>query len=387
METRRFLPGLSIMLMVLMSFFFNVAYGKADKPDEYPDIFAYEDTYIDVSYTVGRLMVAGGNATVGGKVTEGIVLVDGSLTLEPTARVSGKIIILGGSVTLQQGAEIRQTPWIIAPQGHLLVPVLVGFLSFLAAVSLILIPVLVWLIGHFLKKAPWYTPVKKIWLEIERRWPALYIASSLLVSALLLTAFIEIAWETIFRKTMMVYDTTFIWFIRYFHSPLIDQAMIGISDAGFGVSYIIIVTSTLLLLIYKERWQEIVALAICLAGGAALNLLLKYLFKRARPELFAVVQETGFSFPSGHAMASMCFYGMTAFLLMRSLSSWRGRLLVMTGAAIVVVAIGISRIYLGVHYPSDVVAGYAAGSMWLFFCISFLMLWEQEKEKAAVEEK
>ena len=75
----------------------------------------------------------------------------------------------------------------------------------------------------------------------------------------------------------------------------------------------------------------------------------------------------------------MCFYGMMAFLIMRTISSWLGRLTVLTLTVILNVAIGISRIYLGVHYPTDVMAGYAAGSMWLTFCISLLMWWERER--------
>ena len=110
-----------------------------------------------------------------------------------------------------------------------------------------------------------------------------------------------------------------------------------------------------------------------------LSFLLKILFHRTRPDLFRVVQETGYSFPSGHALATMCFYGMVAFLIMRIIDSWRGRLIVMTLAVVLSILIGISRIYLGVHYPTDVIAGYAAGSMWLAFCISLLMWWERAR--------
>ena len=123
------------------------------------------------------------------------------------------------------------------------------------------------------------------------------------------------------------------------------------------------------------------ALAICLAGGAVLSILLKSLFHRVRPETFWVVPETGFSFPSGHALATMCFYGMLAFLAIRNIEKWRGRLAVITIAVIISLAVGISRIYLGVHYPTDVVAGYAAGFMWLTFCISLLMWWEKDRVK------
>lgn len=212
---------------------------------------------------------------------------------------------------------------------------------------------------------------------IERRWPVLYIAAGLLLSALMLLAFITLAWETLFHNAMSLFDDSFVWLIRYFANPILDKVMIVISDIGFGTSYIIIVGTAFITLAYLKRWLEMGAMAICLAGGAVLSYLLKNLFHRARPDLFRVVQETGFSFPSGHALATMCFYGMAAFLIMRTIASWRGRLTVMALVVIMGMAVGLSRIYLGVHYPTDVIAGYAAGSMWLAFCISLLMWWER----------
>ena len=77
-------------------------------------------------------------------------------------------------------------------------------------------------------------------------------------------------------------------------------------------------------------------------------------------------------------MVSLCLYGMIAFLLARHIANWRGRLTVVVLAATLVAAIGVSRVYLGVHYPTDVIAGYFAGGMWLTFSIS-LILWREER--------
>jgi len=195
----------------------------------------------------------------------------------------------------------------------------------------------------------------------------------------MLTVFGTLAWETLFRNTMVLFDDSFVWLIRYFANPVLDKIMIILTDIGFGTSYMVIVITSFLLLTYLKRWRELGALTICIAGGAVLSFLLKILFHRTRPDLFQVVKETSYSFPSGHALATMCFYGMVAFLIMRKTSSWRGRLTVMTLTVILSVLIGISRIYLGVHYPTDVIAGYAVGSMWLAFCISLLMWWERAR--------
>ena len=75
--------------------------------------------------------------------------------------------------------------------------------------------------------------------------------------------------------------------------------------------------------------------------------------------------ETSYSFPSGHAMESFVAYGMLAYLAVLALKTWEARVAAVCGAALLVVLIGFSRMYLGVHYFSDVIAGYAAGGVWL----------------------
>lgn len=369
-----------ITLLLVFCFLFNNLCFAKEKTEEFGDIFAHESTVVGAGQTVGKLMAAGGNIIVEGTVTDGIILVDGNLNVEPTAVVAGRIVILGGEAVIEAGAKVEHSPWVVVHQGHPLVPVVVAGLLLLGAGSLILIPALMWILGYLFKKTPWYLPVKEKFLTLGNRWPILYVLFSLVLSALLLAAFATLAWETLFRDAMGVFDNGFIWLIRYFHNPVIDRIMIVISEIGFGTSYIIIVAVSFAVLLYFKRRREMEALAICLLGGAALSLLLKNLFHRARPDLFRVVQETGYSFPSGHALATMCFYGMLAFLIMRMIPYWRWRLVVTILTLFLSVAIGISRIYLGVHYPTDVIAGYAAGSMWLFFCISLLMWWEQQRE-------
>jgi membrane-associated phospholipid phosphatase len=369
----------SLLVIIWLFLFMSVAFGAGENAPEHSDVFVHEDIEINANQTIDRLMVASGNAVVAGKVTEGIIVVDGNVIIESGAMVNEKVVVIGGDITIQQGAKLKEKPWVIPPQGYPLLPTVVGFLLLLGIVSLILLPVVFWLIGHFFKKTSWYPFFKERFLLVQRRWPALYIAASFGISAFMLTLFAVLAWETIFRNVMVVFDNSFIWMIRYFANPGLDKVMIYITDIGFGTSYIMIVAISLLLLTYFRRWREVAGMVICLTGGAVLNFWLKFLFHRSRPDLFRVVQETGYSFPSGHVIASMCFYGMGAFLIMRTISSWRGRLAVATLAGILIIAIGISRIYLGVHYPTDVLAGFAAGSMWVAFSISLLMWWERKR--------
>jgi undecaprenyl-diphosphatase len=135
----------------------------------------------------------------------------------------------------------------------------------------------------------------------------------------------------------------------------------------------------LAVLLYRGLRRESASVAVCLGGAAFLNWALKHFFVRARPDLFRVISETGYSFPSGHAMVSLCFYGMLAYVLGRRLAKRWQRLTLYALTGCLVMIIGFSRIYLGVHYPSDVAAGYIAGGTWLAFCVSLLWWWELKK--------
>ena len=104
-----------------------------------------------------------------------------------------------------------------------------------------------------------------------------------------------------------------------------------------------------------------------LALAALLNVALKMLVQRPRPEGFRLAVESGFSFPSGHSMAAMAFFGLIVWLVWHYERDRRQRLLLTVAFSAVIVLIGISRIYLGVHYASDVLGGFCAAIIWLVF--------------------
>ena len=102
------------------------------------------------------------------------------------------------------------------------------------------------------------------------------------------------------------------------------------------------------------------------AGGGLLDLALKRVFQRTRPTWdVPLLTARGWSFPSGHAMGSLIAYGMLAYLLVRDAKGRRPRMAIVVGAVLLVLLVGLSRMYLGVHYLSDVLGGYAAGVVWL----------------------
>ena len=117
---------------------------------------------------------------------------------------------------------------------------------------------------------------------------------------------------------------------------------------------------------FKKEYRPYVAGLVTTLGGAAVcAYLLKEVVQRARPGgLIPAVTETSYSFPSGHATAAMALYGFFAFLLCRLYPEYKKG--IVTIATLIVLAIGFSRLYLGVHYPSDVLAGFAVGGLWLW---------------------
>jgi len=116
----------------------------------------------------------------------------------------------------------------------------------------------------------------------------------------------------------------------------------------------------------KRLWLLLGTWLAAVGGAAVLNQILKALFARPRPFFeHPLLIESSYSFPSGHAMESLVVYGMLAYLAVLALGTWERRVGVVFGAALLVLLIGLSRMYLGVHYFSDVVAGYAAGGAWL----------------------
>ncbi len=104
--------------------------------------------------------------------------------------------------------------------------------------------------------------------------------------------------------------------------------------------------------------------------GLGLTLLLKELYHRVRPDFLPLAYETSYSFPSGHAMNSLIFYTCLSFFVLNHVKNKQLRMIFFVLSGILIFLIGISRIYLGVHYPSDVIGGYAAGFCWLTLVFS-----------------
>lgn len=152
--------------------------------------------------------------------------------------------------------------------------------------------------------------------------------------------------------------------VHRFASPGMTRAMTAISLMGYNILIVALVISFAAFLLLG--WRRAAGwLATTMAGALAMDLALKFAFRRPRPQVFFGVEPHSYSFPSGHALCSFCFYGVLAGLIAARTRSPALRVAAGLIASTLVAAIGLSRIYLGMHYPSDVIAGYLAAAVWV----------------------
>ena len=149
-------------------------------------------------------------------------------------------------------------------------------------------------------------------------------------------------------------------------SPPLTFAMRILTSLGAFPFLAILGMSFSWLLGAEGRRRNAILLLSATLGGEGLDQALKFLLERPRPAVFfGLAQPASYSFPSGHSMASACFYGALAIIVCSRMRSRAWRSVIALAAAAVIVLVGFSRIYLGVHYPTDVLGGYLAAVAWM----------------------
>ncbi|GBF75234.1 hypothetical protein PA598K_03624 [Paenibacillus sp. 598K] len=197
-----------------------------------------------------------------------------------------------------------------------------------------------------------------------------------ITAGLLTLIFYELA-EQLLEDELVAFDDMVLYYLQQWagSSDAVVMMMRGITRLGDGIVQTLLCVIVCAVLWLRGSRRNSTMLALCLSGGWVLNYTLKAWFGRERPGHEFLVDAAGFSFPSGHAMVSICFYGMLGYLLYRRLRGrWPVSWLFPAAALSLAIAIGVSRVYLGVHYASDVIAGLAAGGIWLISCIISLKL-------------
>jgi undecaprenyl-diphosphatase len=200
----------------------------------------------------------------------------------------------------------------------------------------------------------------------------LHLTVGILVSLAALSLFGDVTEDVISHDPLTKLDLQLLSWMRAHSSPLGDRIAVIVTLIGSPVAMAILTVAVAAVLLYRRRWIVLAGWIAANAGGGILDWALKRVIHRPRPiGAAAFLFGTSFSFPSGHAMGSLIGYGMLAYVLI-VYWPWARRhfVLVTTTTAILVLAIGLSRLYLGVHFLSDVIAGYAAGGVWLTACVT-----------------
>ena len=200
----------------------------------------------------------------------------------------------------------------------------------------------------------------------------IFLLAGLIVAALGTWIFVELA-EHVQMGASQAFDNAVLRWLGAHHTTAWDNVMVEITALGTGTVVMMIVAVAALFLVLTQHKYSAMLLLVSTLGGLVLNGVLKLGFNRPRPTIFVPeVHAVSSSFPSGHAMSAAIVYGTVAYLAARLHKRAWARALVMLAALIVIVAICISRLYLGVHYPSDVVAGVVIGLAWAGFCMAIL---------------
>jgi undecaprenyl-diphosphatase len=161
--------------------------------------------------------------------------------------------------------------------------------------------------------------------------------------------------------------------VRSGSTQAFERSLLEITALGTGTVVMTIVAVAALFLSLTEHRYSALLLLVATAGGIVLNNVLKLAFDRPRPQLFEWgTTAVSSSFPSGHSMSAVIVYSTVAYLAARLQRRWWQRALTMLVALVVVVLVCVSRLYLGVHYPSDVLGGTLIGLAWAAFCMAGL---------------
>ncbi|MEB3831540.1 phosphatase PAP2 family protein [Phormidium sp. CCY1219] len=199
----------------------------------------------------------------------------------------------------------------------------------------------------------------------------------LLGSILCIWGFFEIAEEVLEQETTAM-DTEVLLMFKDLHTPLLDRLVTAITFLGDPRLLSVVCFLLGIALVRRGMKAEATTIAIAAIGSVLLNTVLKKVFSRARPELWErILDVSSYSFPSGHALVSLVIYGIFGYLLSTQFPRWR--VWVAIGTLGLIIPIGLSRLYLGVHWPTDIVAGYTAGMVWLMACIISLEIWRQSR--------
>jgi len=209
---------------------------------------------------------------------------------------------------------------------------------------------------------------------------------TLIVFSTAVGLFLVIAFAIALSAPLAALDASAGTWLHVRATPLVSNAMAVVSFLGAPTTLTIVAVGGSLLLLYRRRRTEAATLSTVVLGGNLLNFCLKHLIQRGRPVFDdPIFSLPTYSFPSGHAMASTVFYGLLAVYASVNTRQGYAACIGIAAAVFMVALVSFSRIYLGLHYLSDVMAGIAEGIAWLAFCFAALHYIRRREASAGVD--
>lgn len=200
----------------------------------------------------------------------------------------------------------------------------------------------------------------------------IFMIAGVIVAGIGTWIFSEFA-ERVMAGGTLAFDEAVLSWVASHHTPALDSIMLEITTLGTGTDVLMVVCVAALFLTLTRHKYSALLLLVATSGGLLLDMWLKHWFGRPRPHVFVWgTQAFGSSFPSGHAMSATIVYSTVAYLAARLHRRRWARWVTMSIAMLLIFLICGSRVYLGVHYPSDVLAGVIIGLAWAAFCMATL---------------
>lgn len=202
-----------------------------------------------------------------------------------------------------------------------------------------------------------------------------------IIFAIVLIIFLAIA-EDVFEKEIFEFDGAIYSFLVSHRNSVLNTFFKGITQLGSGI---VLVPLTILCMIFIKNKKYKIMMPINIFLVVGMNWLLKHFFVRPRPNELRLIEETGYSFPSGHAMASTAFYGLLIYIVYKEIKNKKIRNTICILLAILISLIDISRIYVGVHYTSDVLGGTCLSIAYLIVFTQIAKMIDSKKEEKRKE--
>lgn len=203
----------------------------------------------------------------------------------------------------------------------------------------------------------------------------LHLTLSVIILVAATWAFGAIAEDVVTQHHITIVDAKFSSWLHSRGSPVLTRFMLVVSDAH-GTLPVLIVSTGLCVYLWIRRLRSwVLTFVITVGGGILLNILLKNIFQRPRPLLEnPIVLLKTYSFPSGHTLTVTVFYGTLCALFWSRVQDWRWRFAASAAAIALILLVAFSRIYLGAHYLSDVIAAMLEGLAWIASCLIAMQL-------------